>query len=142
MTNTSISSLAIVVVVGISVFMGMFTFMSDLQSSGYNITVPTESAEDMEELFEQMNKTGTDIETTLIGEQAWYQTAYSIFFRIPNTIISTLSTIANTASKLASISYGEKSGLPIPSWIPSMLMIMIALIVTFTLIYLVLGRWP
>lgn len=142
MTDTSISTLAIMVVVGIAVFLGMFTFMADLESAGYNITTPTESEEDVNTLFEDMNQTATEIETTLTGEQAWYQTAYSIFFRLPNTAISTLSTLANSAGKLMGVSMGEESGLPIPDWIPSMLLIMIGLIVTFTLVYLVLGRRP
>lgn len=139
---TNISSLAMMVVMGVSVFLGMFTFMADLETSGYNITTPTESEEDVNTLFEDMNKTATDIESTLTGEQAWFQTLYSIFFRLPNTAISSLSTMANSAGKLMSISMGEESSLPIPTWIPSMLLIMIGLIVTFTLVYLILGRRP
>ena len=141
MTN-NISSLAVMVVLGVSVFLGMFTFMADLETSGYNITTPTESEDDVNTLFEDMNKTATDIESTLTGEQAWFQTLYSIFFRLPNTAITSLSTMANSAGKLMSISMGEESSLPIPSWIPSMMLIMIGLIVTFTLIYLILGRRP
>jgi len=142
MTNTSISSLAIMVVIGVAVFLGMFTFMADLETAGYNITTPSESEEDVNELFEDMNATATEIENTLTGEQAWYQTAYSIFFRLPNTAISTLSTLANSAGKLIAVSMGEESGLPIPAWIPSMLLIIIGLIIAFTAIYLVLGRRP
>ena len=134
--------MAFMVVIGISVFLGMFTVMSDLEIAGYNITTPTDSEEDVNTLFSNMNKTATDIETTLTGEQAWYQTAFSIFFRLPSTAISTLSTLANSAGKLMGVTMGEDSGLPIPSWIPSMILIMIGLIVSFTLIYLVLGRRP
>lgn len=140
MTQTNISSLAIMIVVGLGVFMGMFSFMSDLKTAGYNITTPTGSEDDIDTLFSNMNQTATDLEHTLTGEQSWIQTAYSIFFRLPNTAIGTLSTVANNAGKLMSITLGEESGLPIPSWIPSIILILIGIIISFTLLYLVLGR--
>jgi len=137
----NISGIATVVVIGVSVFLGMYSVMFDLNMAGYNIDLPEGSEDSANQLFEDMNKTASDIENTLTGEESWLQTAYNIFFTLPSDAVNTLSVIANSAGKLLGIAAGEDmQSVPIPPWVTTMILTMIGLSIAFTLIYIVMGR--
>lgn len=143
MTNTSISSLMIMVLAGTATFMGMFTVMEDMNTSGYNISLPDTMEDDFDSLSESMNATATDIEGTLTGDQGWLETAYSIVFRLPQSITSTLSTMSDAGSSLYGAATGpDMANVAVPPWVTTTILTFIAIIVAVTLFYVIMGRKP
>lgn len=140
-----ISDIAILVVISLSVFLGMFYFMYDIAYYGdgtqkYNLTVPTSAEGNATALLREMNATARELESSLTGSQSWTQTAYNIFFSLPQSIISTTSTIANTGSKLVGIATGPEAKMPVPDWVIIMVYVLIAIIIVTTFFYVVMGR--
>lgn len=139
--DTSASDLMILVVVGIGVFLGLFTFMNEMDdSSAYNITVPEGTKAHMEELNQDMNDTSGNIQGAFTEEQSWIQTTFSIFFSLPGTVINSISTIANSAYKLSSMAQGADSDIPTPSWVINLIYILVSIVIVTTIVYLALGR--
>lgn len=141
MAHTGLYSLSFVVLIAMATFLAMFTFESDLITGGYNITTSFSTEDDTAtELIRDLNSTSSDIEGALTGEQGWLQTAYNIFFTLPNTVISSVSTLANSAGKMVSMTAGEEGHIPLPEWVLPVAYAAIALVIVFGLIYLALGR--
>ena len=135
-----ISNLMIMMVMGISVFMGMMTFMGEMDDN-YGISQPTNSSEDLDTIFDDINSSTTSIQRTLTGDKSWLETSWSIVFALPQTVMGTLSTMANSAGKLMSVAQGEDMvEMTIPGWVVSMIAILIGIIIITTLVYLMLGR--
>ena len=135
-----ISNLMIMMVMGISVFMGMMTFMGEMDDN-YGISQPTNSSEDLDTIFDDINSSTTSIQRTLTGDKSWLETSWSIVFALPQTVMGTLSTMANSAGKLMSVAQGEDMvEMTIPGWVVSMIAILIGIIIITTLVYLILGR--
>ncbi len=139
---SQVSSVAFMVVISLAVFLGMFSFMSDLETKGYNISATNISGSEdtVNQLVTDMNDTSVNLQDALTGEQSWTQTAYNIFFALPNTIASTISTITNAGAKMISITTGTDSSIPTPDWVMPIAFLAIGLVIVFGLIYLVTGR--
>ena len=137
--EASIFTLAVVVLVSVGMFMGAFTTMYGFQQAGYSVTPLTDEAT-AEEIMGDMEDTATSLKSSLTGEQSWLQTAFNIFFTAPNSVMSTLSTVSNSAGKMITIGTGEDNPIAMPSWALNMMYIMIALIITSALVYLAFGR--
>jgi len=143
MTNTSISSLGIMMVVGLSVFLGMNTVLMDMESARYNVTSFTSANDTARDILSDIEKNTTiDIQDSLTGDQGWLQTTFNIFFRLPSAVVGSLSAMSNSAGKLMGMVAGEEGYIPMPGWITTMLAVVIGIIVITTLVYLVLGRRP
>lgn len=135
-----ISNLMIMMVMGISVFMGMMSFMGEMDDN-YGISQPTNSSEDLDTIFDNINSSTTEIQSTLTGDKSWLETSWSIVFALPQTVMGTLSTMANSAGKLMSVAQGEDMvEMTIPGWVVSMIAILIGIVIITTLVYLILGR--
>lgn len=135
------------VVASIAVFLGMFSFMFDLAyySDGtqkYNISIPTSTEGNMTALLRNMNATARDLEGTLTGSEGWTQTLYNIFFTLPQSVVSTLSTVSSSGGKLLGIVAGDESKIPVPDWVILVVFVLIGLVIAFTLFYMVMGRNP
>lgn len=137
--ESSILTLGLVVLVSIGMFMGAFTTMYGFQQAGYSVTPPTDDGS-AQEIMDNMESTATSLKTSLTGEQSWLQTAFNIFFTAPNSVMSTLSTISNSAGKMVSIGTGEDNPMALPSWALNMIYIAIAFMIVSALIYLAFGR--
>ena len=119
----------------------MFTFMNDMNMSGYDIDLPSDMESDFNALNEDMNKTATDISDTLSGDQSWLETAFNVGFRLPQNVISIIESMANAGTGLISASTGEDmENLPIPSWVTTIVLVFIAIIIATTIFYVVMGR--
>ena len=136
---TKISDVMIMSAIAISVFLGMMTFMGELETN-YAITLPDNSSDNIEEIFEDMNKTSTDLQGSLTGDQSWLETSFNIVFRLPQTVTGTINTMANSAGKLLSVATGEDMQLPIPGWILGLIFMIIAIVIITTIFYVIIGR--
>lgn len=137
--DSGIITLGVVVVVSIGLFLGSYTTMYGFQQAGYSVT-PMDTDGTAEEIMEDMEDTATDLKSSLTGEQSWLQTAFNIFFTAPNSVMSTLSTISNSAGKMITLGTGEDNPITLPSWSLNMIFIIVAMIIVSALIYLALGR--
>jgi len=136
-----VSDLMVLTAVGIACFLGMFSLFSDISTNtSYNLTTPTGTQETVTQLQEDLNTTNTNIQKSFTQEEGWEQTAFNIFFTLPRTVISSISTMINIAYKLASTSAGSDSEIPMPSWILPFIYIIIAIIIVTTIVYLAVGR--
>ena len=136
---TKISDIMIMAAIGISVFLGMMTFMGELETN-YAITLPDNSSDDVEEIFEDMNKTSVDLQDSLTGNKSWLETSFNIVFRLPQVITGTINTMANSAGKLLGVATGEDMQLPIPGWILGMIFMIMGIIIVTTIFYVIIGR--
>jgi len=140
MIQTSILSLGVMMVLGISVFLGMNAFMEDLSRS-YDIESFTDSDDTAAELLDNIEQNTTiDLQKTLTGEQGWVKTTLNIFFRFPATVVGSLATMANAAAKITGLAIGEEGYIATPPWVPTMIATLIGIVVVSTLIYIVIGR--
>jgi len=139
--NQNISTLMVMVLVGTATFLGMFSFMDDMNRSGYDISLPSEMESDFDSLNTDMNKTATDITDTLSGDQSWLETAFNVVFRLPQNVISIIESMANSGTGLLGAATGEDmENLPMPSWITTVVLVFIAIIIATTIFYVVMGR--
>jgi hypothetical protein len=139
-----ISSMAFAIVIGMGVFFGLYYFAYDLAyySDGtqkYDIDLPDSSAGNMTALWSTMENTTTTLKESLSGTESWTKTVYNIFFALPQSVIGTLVTTADSGGKMVGILTGPESPLPIPPWVITMLGVIITLIIAFTLIKFVFG---
>ena len=135
-----ISNVMIMMVMGMGVFMGMMTFMGELGQT-YDIYEADNSSDDIQEIYENIENATTELQGTLTGDDSWLETSWNIVFALPQTAMSTLSTMANSAGKLMTVAMGDESSeVTIPGWIITMMYSLIAIIIVTTLIYLVIGR--
>ncbi len=135
----SIITLGVVVLVAVGTYLGASTAMQGFVDADYSITPPGDS-ETADELMSDINTTAVEIKSSLTGEQSWVQTAFNIFFTLPNNVMSTLSTISNSAGKVISLGTNEENPVAVPSWALYMMYTIIALMVVGSLIYLAIGR--
>lgn len=139
MSDYSIINLGIVVMVALGMFMGAYTSLYGFSQAGYDIEPPGGSGT-AGEIMEDMETTATDLKASLTGEQSWLQTTFNIFFTLPNNVMSTLSTISNSATKMISIGVDEENPITVPNWALNLTYIFIAFIIISSLLYLALGR--
>ena len=138
--GVKISNLMIMMVMGISVFMGMMSFMAELDLT-YTISEPDNSSEDLEDIFSGINASTSEIQDTLTGDRGWLETSWNIVFALPQTVMSSLSAMATSAGKLMSVATGEDMmGITVPGWVISMIYLLIAIVIITTVVYLVMGR--
>ena len=138
---TKISDVMIISIIIISVFLGMMSIMNDLDDN-YPLTVPEESEDYMNEISGDINKSSTDLQSSLTGDQSWLETTFNIVFRVPQTIMSGINGIINSADELSSLTTGEDMPaiIPVPPWVSVLISSILAIIVITTLVYLIFGR--
>ena len=135
-----ISNLMIMMVMGISVFMGMMSFMGELDLT-YTISEPDNSSEDLADIFSGINASTTEIQSTLTGDRGWLETTFTVVFALPQTVMSALSAMASSGGKLISVATGEDMmGITVPGWVIAMIFTLIGIIIITTVVYLVMGR--
>jgi len=134
-----ISDLMIMTAIAIAVFMGSITVMGEL-ANNYGVSVPESSNTHITEIYSDVNKTANELQSTMTGDKSWLETAFSVVFALPNTVTSTMVTMANSAGKLIGMATGEDMLVPIPSWVTMLVYLLIAIVITTTLVYLIMGR--
>ena len=133
---------AVVIILG--VFLASFGFVYDMSlDTDYNITIADDTNATAQELIGELNDTTNELEESLTGANSWEQTLYSIFFKLPNTVTSGVSTFSNIVAKVVGFAMGaqgEVGGIPAPQWLNLVILTLIGIGVTFAVIRLVLGR--
>ena len=139
-----ISDLAVLVLVGLVIFMGGFSFMQDLSvrpdgTTKYNLSLPGTTNATMYNILQNMNDTSIEIRDKLLGEKSWSIMDFGIFFTLPNTIIQTLISMANAGTSMIGIAASDESGIGVPGWFITIVILAIFLIVVFVGIRLAMG---
>jgi len=130
--------MVLIVVIAFGVLSGMLTFVSDL-SKTYDIELPGDLENKTQDFMDKINKTSTDIVDIAQSEGSWVETTYNIFFRLPSNILTTLTNTISITTAFASTMI-DSTGSFIPSWVSTVIFVLISIVIAFAVVYFVSGR--
>ncbi len=133
-----VSEMLILVIISFGVLSAMLTFMGDLSQS-YSITVPETLQNETAAYAQRVNQTASDIIETTQTEGGWVETAYNIFFKLPASLIGTVTSSLSVTMSFFSVTMGE-SQLITPDWFIIMISIIILVTFAFAALYFISGR--